>query len=266
MKNKYVLTEYTISAGLPQALTIGLVSDLHECVPEKILELLRRGSPDLILIAGDTFERHGMNRDTERGSDEGFFSKLLRKALMGLDDVFGLIAEKREHDSAYAYLFLQEAGKMAPVYISLGNHEWYLLPEDLESIEASGTILLDNADSKVCVKGTEFYIGGLSSEPDFKWLDTFCDKRGYKILLCHHPEYYERYLAGKEINLILSGHAHGGQVRIGNRGLYAPGQGIFPKYTKGLYHEKLLVTTGATNTASVPRWGNPCEAVLIHME
>ena len=124
---------------------------------------------------------------------------------------------------------------------------------------------MDNQDCKAEMKGISVRIGGLSTEADFEWLENFCGKDGYKILLCHHPEYYEPFLKGKKINLILSGHAHGGQIRIRNQGIYAPGQGLFPKYTKGIYDGKLIVTTGAANTASVPRWGNPCEVVMIQI-
>lgn len=266
MKDNFVLTEYTVAAGLPEKLTLGLVSDLHESEPEKVLTLLRKGNPDFIMVTGDTFERHGTSRDTQRMPEESKMAKLLRQMLMRLDDFFECIFGKGNYDSEYAYHFLREVGKIAPVFLSLGNHEWYLLPEDLKMIKSCGINLLDNADCDVFVKDTKMHIGGLSSMADFEWLDEFCAKDGYKILLCHHPEYYDRYLRDKRINLILSGHAHGGQIRIRNRGIYAPGQGLFPKYTKGIYDGKLIVTAGSANTASVPRWGNPCEVVMIHFE
>lgn len=266
MKSKYVLTEYTVPAGLPKKLTLGLVSDLHECVPDEILELLRQGNPDFIMVAGDTFERHGKCKDTQRGMNEGLANRLIRRILMKLDDLFECIFGEWKHDPEDAYRFLRDASRIAPVFLSLGNHEWYLRTEDLKVLEENGAILLDNADSEICIEGSRAYIGGLSSMVDLEWLDEFCAKAGYKILLCHHPEYYDQYLKDKRIDLILSGHAHGGQIRIGNKGIFSPGQGLFPEYTKGIYDGRLVVTTGASNTASVPRWGNPCEVVMIHLE
>lgn len=64
---------------------------------------------------------------------------------------------------------------------------------------------------------------------------------------------------------MLSGHAHGGQIRILGRGVFSPGQGLFPKYTKGIYEGRLVVSAGCSNTASIPRWGNPCEVVAIRL-
>lgn len=266
VKENYILTEYTMTAGLPKSLTLGFLADLHEQEPGEALRLLRMKKPDLILVAGDTFERHEMGHDPRDKSDYGIMARVARRVFITLDDLMELVLGEREHDSEYAYQFFREAGKIAPVFLSLGNHEWYLLPEDLKNIREAGVRLLDNSDCKISLKGMQIRIGGLSSAADLEWLEEYCRKDGYKILLCHHPEYYERYLKGKEIHLILSGHAHGGQIRIGNRGLYSPGQGLFPEYTKGIYDDKLVVTTGCSNTTSVPRLGNPCEVVSIRLE
>lgn len=266
MNDNHVLTEYTVPSGLPEKLTLGLVSDLHERDPKEVLKLLRQGNPDFIMVAGDTFERCGCSRDTQKTQDESIPKRMLRHMLIRMDDLFEYVSGEQKHDPEYAYQFLREAGKIAPVFLSPGNHEWYFLPEDRKVMEESGTRLLDNTDCEIPIKDGRVRIGGLSSEPDFRWLDEFSSKDGYKILLCHHPEYYDQYLKEKAINLILSGHAHGGQIRIWNRGIYSPGQGLFPKYTKGLYDGRLVVTAGGSNTASVPRWGNPCEAVMIHLE
>ena len=83
---------------------------------------------------------------------------------------------------------------------------------------------------------------------------------GYHILLSHHPEYYP--LVSDKVQLMLSGHAHGGQIRFFKRGLYAPGQGWLPKWTKGVYDNRLVVSAGLSNTASpIPRLFNPTEIV-----
>ena len=64
-----------------------------------------------------------------------------------------------------------------------------------------------------------------------------------------------------------AGHAHGGQVQCFGRGLYAPGQGFFPRLTDGFYYDnRLLVSRGATNSASAPRLFNPCEIIMLKIE
>ena len=110
-------------------------------------------------------------------------------------------------------------------------------------------------------------IGGLATRYDLDWLHAYATKPGYKILICHHPEYYRRYIKDTEwdtFDLIVSGHVHGGQWRIGRHGVLAPGQGLLPKYCYGCYDKKLIVSAGLSNTACIPRFGNPTELVMIH--
>ena len=70
----------------------------------------------------------------------------------------------------------------------------------------------------------------------------------------------------KDIDLILAGHAHGGQIRLFGHGLYAYGQGLFPKYTKGIYDGKLIVSAGLANTSRFPRINNPPEIVFLTLK
>lgn len=134
------------------------------------------------------------------------------------------------------------------------------------ALKQAGIVLLDNQDTVYEHGETRIRIGGLSTRYDLEWLHTFSEKTEPKLLLCHHPEYYKRFIRGTQMDrfsLILSGHVHGGQWRIGNRGLLAPGQGLFPEYCYGMYDRKLIVSSGLSNTAGVPRLGNPREVVLI---
>ena len=103
-----------------------------------------------------------------------------------------------------------------------------------------------------------------TSEPDLKWLQEYQQQTAYKILLCHHPEYYQKYLKGFDINLICSGHAHGGQWRVFNHGIWAPGQGFWPKYTSGVHDGKLVISQGLSNPSVIPRLWNPPEIVYMY--
>lgn len=116
-------------------------------------------------------------------------------------------------------------------------------------------------------------IGGLSSRikepPDTEFLDRFEQEEEFRLLLCHHPEVYRDYVRGRDIDFTLCGHAHGGQIQIRGRGLYAPGQGLFPKLTHGLHDNgKMMISRGMTNGAKprIPRINNPCELILLELE
>ena len=101
--------------------------------------------------------------------------------------------------------------------------------------------------------------------PDLRWLERFSAFQGFKLLLCHHPEYYPVYIKPLDIDIILSGHAHGGQWRLFGRGVFAPGQGLFPALTSGVYDNRLVVSRGLANTAGVPRIFNPTELVIVKL-
>ena len=104
-------------------------------------------------------------------------------------------------------------------------------------------------------------------KPETDWLSAFAAQPGIHILLSHHPEYYP-FIPGS-VDLILIGHTHGGQVRMYNPfkrewiGTWSPGQGWWPKYTKGVYENRLVVSAGLSNTTWVPRLCNPTEVVYI---
>jgi len=269
MADRFVLTNYQIK-NAPVELKIAHVSDLHERGGREILRMLDQVSPDVIVITGDTFERYGRGKHPLYGEDAHFLAYMLHKILLVMDKFTGMFCRHEEISSEMAYAFLREASQKAPVFMSLGNHEWYLRKRDREVLQECGITLLDNADTAIGIRGQEIHIGGLSSGADCDWLKRYAAKEGYKILLCHHPEYYKKYIQnierqnGKDgIDLVLSGHAHGGQWRMGKYRIYAPGQGLLPEYVHGIYDGRLVVSAGCANTASVPRFGNPCELVVV---
>lgn len=261
---------YRIRAG--KSCRIALLSDFHNSDERPVLESLERLRPDLIAVTGDLF----LGYRAAEGAD------LLRTQGHILPLLTGCV-------------------KLAPTFFSLGNHEWVVSPSNLKELCATGAALLDNRWTRD-VTG-RFVIGGLTSgmvsdyrrfrrrapakvlyphetrhtdacspAPAVRWLDKFEKQEGYRILLCHHPEYWclqEPMLRDRNIDLVLSGHAHGGQIRLLGRGLYAPGQGILPAYTGGLHsgpHGKLLISRGLSNTAlPVPRLFNPPEIVAADL-
>ena len=240
-------------------LRIALLADLHDREFGWITDSLKAHKPDIICIAGDLV--HRVDTDTD-----------------------GLVIDQTQ----YVLPFLKASAKIAPTFMSLGNHEWTLCGEDIATMAETGVTVLDNS----FVRFKNVVIGGLSSagvtayreyckgkperypewnygdrpdatEPNVSWLGDFCQQDGYKILLSHHPEYRDRYLKGLPIDLVLSGHAHGGQIRLFGQGMFAPGQGVLPKFTSGV-HGNMIISKGLANTAGmVPRLFNPREVVYI---
>lgn len=249
---------------------IALLSDLHNADGSTVLPILSRFCPDLIAVTGDLF--------------------------LGYNAVEGHDLLRTQH---HILPLLRGCVQLAPTYVSLGNHEWVISDSDLKGMQSTGAVILDNR--WVREPSTGLVVGGLTSgmltdfrrfrkkhrdgvpyphetrhtsayllPPSTRWLDEFEQQEGYRILLCHHPEYWclrEPMLIDRRIDLVLAGHAHGGQIRLFGRGLYAPGQGILPAYTGGLHagpHGYLLISRGLSNTAPppIPRLFNPPEVVL----
>ena len=250
-------TFYTVP-GCP--VLVAQVSDLHERPYDGVIASLQQNRPDLICITGDFF-----------------FGRPVQTGL--------------KVDAAELLPFFFACASLAPCFVSLGNHEWLISPEDITLIARTGVHILDNACTVCTVKGAQLVIGGQSSgaasaglrlagegvdlrtpylyeqikkvPPVIDWLDAFCAAPGYRILLCHHPEYYSKYLRDLDIPLILSGHAHGGQVRIFGHGLYSPGQGVLPKLTSGVKDGRLVISRGLANRQKIPRLFNPPEIVYV---
>jgi uncharacterized protein len=155
--------------------------------------------------------------------------------------------------------FLKDAVSIAPTFYSLGNHEEIPDKIYLKQVKATGTVLLDNR----FIHWRGIVVAGLSSDMRLSMLKELSDQEGFKVLLSHNPEYYPKYIKDKDVDLILSGHAHGGQIRLFHQGLFAPGQGWFPKLTSGVHDGRLVISRGACNTVIIPRVFNPCEIVLI---
>ncbi|MDO4977478.1 MAG: metallophosphoesterase [Eubacteriales bacterium] len=269
MRRKLITSKYYLNSS--PKLKLALVTDLHEQNPDQILKKLSLSKPDLILVAGDTMERHEPGHGCTMEEIDSYqtlspnwtrFCNLLK----GFHIFLRSLRLPVKEDARYAHKFLAGASKIAPVYLSKGNHEWYFLPEDYAFMKKHHITILDNADCEVTIKNHFLRIGGLSTKHDISWLKEYGKKDGMKILLCHHPEYYPRFILndGDPFDLVLSGHVHGGQWRIFGHGILAPGQGFLPIYHHGRYG-KMIVSAGSANPSILPRFGNPTELVFIYL-
>lgn len=270
MSDTAVLTEYTIFADaekLCSPLKIALVSDLHERNADDILKMLELQKPELIAVAGDTLERYGGPKGKAVVQEKFSVVKWLfiNFAYYFNALLLTVFRKNRFHSSESAFEFLDRAASVAPVFMSLGNHEQRLFDEDISKLGELGIILLDNDDSLVYTGDNRLRIGGLSCDADEEWLGEFAQKDGFKLLLCHRPEYYPVLLEQLDIDLILSGHTHGGQIRFFDRGLFSSGQGLFPKYHKGVIDNKMVISAGCSNTIAIPRINNPRELVIVNV-
>ena len=266
MKQKAVLTEYKLKSNkITKPLKLALIADLHERRADDLFELLKSAKPDLIAIAGDTLERN-TGEDLARRRKKDPIRIAVFTAAYYVDHTIRFITRNKNYaDTENAYRFLRGAADVAPVFMSLGNHEEELTDEDYALIDNNKITLLDNTDKTVAINNQKLHIGGVSTMCDKKWLDDFSNQNGYKILLCHYPEYYDEFIKEKQIDLILSGHNHGGQIRIFGKGALSSSTGLFPKYDRGVFDNRLVVTAGCSNTTAIPRIKNPREVVIIKL-
>ncbi len=223
------VTNYAWHTGkLARPMSLALVADLHDEPYEDIWPLIE--GADCLLVAGDVVNRYEQTCNT------------------GLR-------------------FLDDAAQRLPTFFSVGNHEMRIDDRDemLQKLGECKASVLFNAYTRF----GELWLGGWYRPQELEMpdmIDEFEKLEGPKVLMCHRPEDYMKRLRGREVDLVLAGHAHGGQIRIKAQGLYAPGQGLFPRYTKGVVDGRMIVTAGASNVVHVPRWGNPCEVVRIALD
>ena len=250
------LNTYTVSsAKLPESFDgyrIAHVSDLHNTEMgkdnEKLLAMLRDADPDMIAITGD-------------------------------------LIDSRDIDIEIALQFVREAVKIAPCYYVTGNHEARVNEYGAlkAGMEAAGVTVLEDVKTKISMEGetitligvndpsyqTDYLFGDSETVMNTKLEDLHTEHDGFTILLSHRPELFDTYV-DQDIDLVLSGHAHGGQFRlpfIG--GLVAPNQGLFPEYDAGIYTEgntNMLVSRGVGNSIFPFRINNRPEVILIELQ
>lgn len=219
--------KYSIETDkLDKGLTIAFISDLHNCFYGRsdqsgLMEEIENAEPDLVLFGGDVIDQYG--------------------------------------GTEYALKIMKLAAEKYPCCYTPGNHE--MLRDDMDNfrsdVTALGIHILEGEHADFTVNGQQVRVYGVLDS--IEWGNTktqldecldYLDNDYYNILLAHQPEQYYEYLGldpnvlyesmevTDSFDLILSGHAHGGQWRIPGileQGLLAPDQGLFPDYTNGMY-------------------------------
>ncbi len=176
----------------------------------------------------------------------------------------------------YSYLspLYKNLAEIAPVYCSLGNHELsHPESDEIKNILKDHAVLLDNEYIDININGNEIRLGGLmgyhpSDEKLNNYIRGFADTDRFTLLLSHCPEYYIWGVDEVKIDLMVSGHTHGGQVILPFKGgLFAPEQGYFPHFDFGVFCEEnatLVITRGlGTSKQAVPRFNNPPEILCL---
>lgn len=239
----YTIVDDTITAPI----RLALLTDLHSCDygenQQDLIDAVMATNPNVILLSGD------------------------------------MVDDDPDMDEERAYTLITALAEDYPVYYVTGNHEfWGGEGADIKDrIEDCGAIVLAGAGETLNFEGQDIQIFGID-DPDvgegvwqsqFETVTAQVTQDSPSVLISHRPERVE-YYANSGFDLVVAGHAHGGQWRIPGllNGLIAPNQGLFPQYAGGLYDLEggttLVVSRGlARESTRIPRIFNRPELVLI---
>ncbi len=228
-----------------EPIRIVLITDLHnytfETDQQPLIERIARLEPDVICFSGDIVD------------DDSYPDRGTRLLLEGIKD-------------------------LAPCYYVTGNHEHWIDAQAAKALmESYGVVVLSGESTILAVGGQTIRISGLE-DPNYsrkeeydQYLQPFINlpQDVFNILLCHRPDPIET-ISQYGFDLVLAGHAHGGQVRVPLliNGFFAPDQGWFPPYAGGLYHVNgtdMVVSRGLQILDQLPRIFNPPEVVAIDL-
>ena len=244
VKSKYIPTEF-------DNFRIVQVSDLHNAEfgknNEKLLAMLKQTDADIIVITGDLIDSRNTKVDV-------------------------------------AVSFAEKATKIAPTYYINGNHE-ARVPEEYErlkqGLDEAGVTILENDSIDITIGDKAITLIGINDSSfrmelvddtmmqnvSHQLMSVVPDNDNYKILLAHKPHYFDAY--ANQVDLVLSGHAHGGQFKIPFiGGLVAPGQGFFPEYYTGSYikeNTEMIVSRGIGNSIIPFRINNKPEIIIAEL-
>ena len=249
---KLKIQHYSLeSEKLTAPVRIVLITDLHSCSYGKgqreLIDAIHAQKPDIILLGGDICDDKLPHRNTE--------------------------------------LVLRAIADKYPCYYVTGNHEYWSreIEKILKIFESYNVPVLEGSFDTIDVRGQKLNICGISDPDILKYTDknysiteqlkdaaVASENGNYTILLAHRPELIDSYL-NYDFDLILAGHAHGGQWRLPGiiNGLFAPNQGFFPQYAGGKYRFEdsyMIVSRGlARESTRIPRIFNRPELVVIDL-
>lgn len=244
---------YTVrTEKMGESVRIVLVTDLHSCKygreEEKLIAAIEGQKPDIILLGGDICDDKIPNDNTEA-------------LLKGIANSY-------------------------PCYYVTGNHEYWSnrIDKILDLFQSYGVTVLSGTSDIIKIRSQSLNICGISDPDIIRYTDSPIGAREqlqtlehvpdnglYTILLAHRPEWIDTY-AEYDFDLVLSGHAHGGQWRLPGiiNGVFAPDQGMFPKYAGGRYISgdmTMIVSRGlARESTPIPRIFNRPELVVVDLE
>lgn len=248
LDERLILRTYTVaSPKLTAEVRLAVVTDFHSSDnAEEVAAMVASCAPDAVLLVGDLFDDDTANRPTER-----------------------TLSLMRQLSAQY------------PCYYVSGNHEAWTGEMDAlyQQTEEAGVTVLRMSSGVLTVRGQRIALCGIpdpyemvfSGAPDteeqLRQALEDVDSADFTVLLAHRPELLAKY-AQFPLDLVVSGHAHGGQVRIPGvlNGLYAPNQGWFPKLAGGAYTQDgttLIVSRGLAVRTRLPRIFNRPEVVLV---
>lgn len=256
--NWLTVSDFTVtSSKISETFRMVLISDLHDHQfgrnNEKLVEKIREQVPDLIIIDGDMINGDSKNDDT-------------------------------------AVELVRSLTETAPVYYSYGNHEYAYIAAGHDELQAdledAGAVVLNYQNVDIEVNGNPIRLGGLyeygfetgmqsaeENERALSYLEGYIDTDRYLIMCAHRPDsfYPWNYADTWGIDLVLSGHLHGGQVIMpGIGGLYSQLEEFFPQYDYGQYKlgdSDMIITRGlGSNPKILPRFNNPPEIVVVDVK
>ena len=245
-QNKHLeTTHYTYAAEQLDADLEGYrivqISDLHNAKfgknNQKLVGRIRECEPDMIVLTGDLVDSNHTNVDR-------------------------------------AVQFVDEIVKICPVYYVTGNHEYWLekseYDELMDGLIGAGVVILDDQVVEISMGDAKFRLVGLDDKSlaDGTLEALLSDEKELTVVLAHEPQYFARY-AGTGVDLVLSGHAHGGQFRLPFvGGIVAPDQEFLPEYTAGEYYmdgTEMIVSRGLGNSVIPARLFNYPEIVCVEL-
>ncbi len=250
--NRLKIVNYKIKTGnISGSVKIAHITDLHSCLygenQVELIDAIDKNSPDVVVLTGDIFDDDYINDNS--------------------------------------HILINDIAQRYKTYYVSGNHEWWSkkMYEYFDYLKSAGVTVLRGDVDYLTINDNTIVISGVddpevnaydpwhkTNEEQLRKIAKKISPKYYNVLLAHHPENAKQYF-DYDFDLVLSGHAHGGHVRIPFilNGLYAPNQGFFPELAGGIYDfddKKMIVSRGLSReNKKIPRIFNRPELVFVSL-